>query len=61
MGYNNIRKMKGVNMMILVILLVIAVVIAFKILGLLTRAWLKVFAFGVIALIALIVFGAMLF
>ncbi len=47
-------------MMILVIMLVIAVVIAFKILGLLTRAWLKVFAFGVIALIALIVFGAML-
>jgi hypothetical protein len=42
------------------ILLIVAVVIAFKILGILTKAWLKVFAFGVIALIALIVFGAML-
>ena len=46
--------------MILMILLIVAVVIAFKILGTLTKAWLKVFAFGVIALIALIVFGAML-
>ncbi len=46
--------------MILMILLIVAVVIAFKILGILTKAWLKVFAFGVIALIALIVFGAML-
>ncbi len=46
--------------MILMILLIVAVVIAFKILGILTKAWLKAFAFGVIALIALIVFGAML-
>ena len=47
-------------MMILMILLIIAVVIAFKIIGILTRAWLKVFSFGVIALIALIVLAAML-
>lgn len=46
--------------MILMILLIVAVVIAFKILGILTKAWLKVFVFGVFALIALIVFGAML-
>ena len=46
--------------MIRVILLIIAVVIAFKILGLLTRAWLKVFSFGVIALIALVLLAAML-
>ena len=38
----------------------IAVVLTFKVLGWITRVWLKVFAFGVIAVIALIAFGAML-
>ncbi len=46
--------------MILTILLIIAAALAFKVLGWITKVWLKVFAFGVFAVIALIAFGAML-
>ena len=46
--------------LILTILLIIAIVLTFKVLGWITRIWLKVFAFGALAVIGLIVFGAML-
>ena len=46
--------------MIMTILLFIAVVLTFRLLGWITKVWLKVFAFGVIAVIALIAFGAIM-
>ena len=46
--------------MILTILILIAVVLTFRLLGWITRVWLKVFAFGVIAVLTLIAFAAML-
>ncbi len=45
--------------MILTILFIIAVVLSFKVLAWITRIWLKVFAFGALAVLGLIVFGAM--
>ncbi len=46
--------------MFLLILLIIAVVIAFKLLGVMTRLWLKVFSFAVIGLLAIIIFAVIL-